>query len=271
MDFLKKHYEKIILSVVLLAVIYFALLLPAKIRGERVALQDLLGALGGLATNRVQSVDLAGRQNLLKQLVTPATNQFAGSHNLFNPVPWKRRKDGTPYKVPTNDEIVNQFRVTAIRPLKFIVAIEEGVTGAGDSLRIKVSVTDQSLMPKNRQRPQMRQPKLAIGDANDLFKVISFKGEPANLTDLVLELKKNNRQITIARGKPFEEVVGHEADAVFELENKTFKELREGSSTPIRFNEESYKVIAITPATVTIEAQTTPKRYVRPLTEPAQP
>jgi hypothetical protein len=162
---------------------------------------------------------------------------------------------------------VNQFKITAIRPLKFTVAIEEGISGAGDSVRIRVAVTDQSRTPKALQRPQLRNPKLS-GDANDLFKLISYKGEPNRLTELVLELRKGARQITVASGKPYEEIVGYEADAVFELDGKAYKELREGSL--VRFDRESYKVIAITASSVTIEAQSTPKRFTRPLSELVQ-
>lgn len=269
MDFLKKHYEKIILSVVLLAVVYFALRLPQEITAAR---QELISDFEGLkegATNRVPELDLTVRSQLVRQLSAPATNQFSGPHNVFNPVQWKAGRDGNPVKVPSPDDVVNQFKITAIRPAKLTVAIEEGAAGVGDSARIKVSVTDQSLMPKTRQRPQIRQPKLAVGDANDLFKVIGFKGEPGKITELVLELRKGAKQITLAAGKPYEEIVGYEADAVFELDGKAFKELREG--TTVRFDQESYKVIAITSSNVTIEAQSTPKRYTRPLSEPVQP
>jgi hypothetical protein len=267
MDFLKKHYEKIILSVVLLAMVYFALGLPRKINQEREELTTYQKDLEGGATNRVPTLDLSGREQLVRQLSSPVTNQFAGAHNVWNPVQWKQGREGI-VRVPSQDDVVNQFKITAIRPLKFTVAIEEGTSGTGDALRIRVAVTDQSRMPKTLQRPQLRNPKLS-GDANDLFKLISYKGDPNRLTELVLELRKGARQITLSAGKPYEEIVGYEADAVFELDGKPYKELREGSQ--LRFDREGYKVIAITASNVTIEAQSTPKRYTRPLSEPVQP
>jgi hypothetical protein len=271
MDFLKKHYEKIILSVVLLAVVYFALRLPQEISAARQELISDIERLKEGATNRISELDLTGRIQMVQQLYAPTTNQFSGPHNVFNPVQWKLGRDGNYVKVPSPDDVVNQLKIVAIRPLKLVVGIEEGTSGTGDATRIKVSVMDQSLMPKSRQGKQIRNPRLggATPDANDLFKVISFKGEPSKISELVLELRKGSKQITLATGKPYEEIVGYEADALFELDGKTFKEMREGSS--IRFDNEIYKVIAITSSNVTIEAQSTPKRYTRPLSEPVQP
>ena len=73
MDFLKNHYEKIILSVVLLGVIFYASMLPGRITEEQRMLKQITEEIEQGSPKLVKDVSLAGlAQNFKRQQSPPA-------------------------------------------------------------------------------------------------------------------------------------------------------------------------------------------------------
>src|SRR6478609_1882823 len=97
MEFLKKHYEKILLSLVLLCLAVAAAWLPTKIRQEKEELQKTIFNLP--KPRELQPVDLSTNESALKRLQNPPTVELSGAHNLFNPVTWKVKADGSFIKI----------------------------------------------------------------------------------------------------------------------------------------------------------------------------
>lgn len=260
MDFLKKHYEKILLGLVLVVVMFLALQIPSAISAAKRDQDERERKIKNQATNAVVPVDVGPMQKSVQNLNSPVPTKFAEpAHNILNPVLWKKGARGEWVKIPTPEDAIRRLAIKEITPLRLTVLFEKELKFSADTHRMKITITDESLVPRVRRRPQSREPKVKEGESNDLFKVIAVSGSADNPSEIKIELRKGAKQITLKRGETFSEVVAHEADLEYAPENKTFNDILVGGT--ISFNDERYKVIAITGSAVTIEGQTTPKRY----------
>src|SRR5581483_314480 len=97
MEFLKKHYEKILLSVVLLGLGGAALWLPGAIDEAKQQLEVQIEQK--VQNHPVTDLDLSQPKAALERLKNPAPVVLSGEHNLFNPVTWKYRRDGSIFKI----------------------------------------------------------------------------------------------------------------------------------------------------------------------------
>lgn len=266
MDFLNNHYEKIILSVVLLGVVFFASLLPGRIKEERDKLEGITREIEHGAPKLVKEIDLAPLLQNLKREQNPPPTDISGQHNLFNPVRWQQRPDGSRLKLIGGDEFLRDFIVTAIRPLNYTVTFD-GPKGPADALRYYLTFTDEGAPTKGEQRPKIRSFSTKVDDKNDLAALREITGPPNNPTALVVELLKEKERITLGQGKEksYHRLVAYEADAKYDPENKTYKGLRANPQSTVQFAGDNYKVIAITETTVTIEAVSTGKRTTKQL------
>src|SRR5437868_10208728 len=94
MEFLKKHYEKLILSVVLLGLAAVAATLPMKVNQEKQREEERKTSLLSPKINPFPPVDLTTNKAVLEKVKTPIHFDIAGKHNLFNPVPWVEKPNG---------------------------------------------------------------------------------------------------------------------------------------------------------------------------------
>src|SRR6266545_4950399 len=90
MDFLKKHYEKVLLGVVLLGLVVSAAFLPLMIAGERTSLRDMADKIINRPVKPLPPVDLTKQEALLRRMQTPLSLDFKESNKLFNSLPWQR-------------------------------------------------------------------------------------------------------------------------------------------------------------------------------------
>jgi len=260
MDFLKKHYEKITLGLVLVVVMFLALQIPSAISGAKRDEDERQRRIQNQATNAVTPVDLAAMKKSVENLNTPVSTKFAEpGHNLLNPVLWKKGARDQIIKIPTPEDAIRQMIVKEITPLRLTVLFGDNPRDSGRG-GIYVVITDESLVPRVRRKPQERTLRgQRENESNDLFKLLGFTGPADSASEIKIELRKGARQLTLKRGEPFSEVVAYEVDLEYPPENKTFNDILVGGT--VTFNDERYKVIAITESAVTIEGQTTPKRY----------
>lgn len=262
MHFLKQHYEKIALSLVLLIVLFLAIQLRGRISDSQQELQAKRVGIIRQEPRQVPVLDLTKHDASLRRLASPATNKLDGQHNLFNPVKWVQLQDVTIRKVADGNVLVRDFIVTAIRPLRFKISYD-GSVGVGESIRYKITLTDESPVRPQDQKGKTRVsgPPAKPGgrpEKNDLFAMVEMKGTPEDPTEFTIEVVKSKQLVTFGKGKPFEQVVAFEADAKYDPEARKFLGLRQDSKAP--FAGDIYKVIAITTNQVTIEAEQTQKR-----------
>src|SRR5258706_7930432 len=143
MEFLKKHYEKLILSVVLLGLAAVAATLPMKVNQERKKGEERKSSLIGAPVKDFPPVDLTTNQTILAKVKSPIKFDVAGKHNLFNPVPWMEKPNGELQKIQAGNVGIGALEVTAINPLRLIISFDETIptTGANGTNEFKYQVT----------------------------------------------------------------------------------------------------------------------------------
>ncbi len=159
MEFLKKHYEKIVLCVVLLGLAGAAVwmrmaiervpaTLPPPPAGGASERRGGRGPRGPGGTPTITPIDMSTNEAALALATHPLTISLAGDHNLFNPVTWKRKSDGTLLKIVKlgPDALV----VTNITKLYTIIAYDHA---SGNGTGVYVMATQQHWDPKNSKHP----------------------------------------------------------------------------------------------------------------------
>ena len=86
MDFLKKHYEKVLLGVVLLGLAVAVAFLPFKIASEKQKLEDMRNQLIHPKVKPLTNLDLSLPDQVLKLAAAPPQVDFSAPHRLFNPI-----------------------------------------------------------------------------------------------------------------------------------------------------------------------------------------
>src|SRR5215472_3975889 len=95
MDFLKKHYEKILLGVVLLGLVGAMVFLPLMILNDRENLKRTREEVISRPVKPLPPMDLTRESNIVLHLQQPYRLDFETTNKLFNPVEWQKAVDGT--------------------------------------------------------------------------------------------------------------------------------------------------------------------------------
>src|ERR1035441_1355027 len=117
MDFLKKHYEKVLLGVVLLGLAVAVAFLPFKIASDKQDLENKRNQLIHPKVNELTNLNLTAEEAILKRMVVPAKVDFSPPNKLFNPMPWQKAADGHLIKVDATNVGPNAVTVTKMTPL----------------------------------------------------------------------------------------------------------------------------------------------------------
>ncbi|MEW6161365.1 MAG: hypothetical protein AB1813_28385, partial [Verrucomicrobiota bacterium] len=255
--FLKKHYEKVLLSVVLLGLAVAAALLPlqaSRIRGE---LADVLKREIQTRPKAYKVIDLNTNQAAIQRLQTSVNFEFSGQHNLFNPVQWKKTPDGRLIKIQTGSELgPGAVTVASIKPLVLRVAFE-GVGGSQENPTYNISVLRQTDV---NSRPILRNSK--VGVKNDQFTLLEAR-PPSNPTefDIKIQVEKGKEEnITISKENPFTRIIGYVADLKYEPGKQNFTNKKVKDKITLEGENETYNIVAITPSEVVLSANSTQKR-----------
>ena len=159
MDFLKKHYEKVLLGVVLLGL---------GGGGGIPAVQDRQrkAEAGGHAQHAHQpnvkpltNLDLSLPDMVLKRVAAPAMIDFSAPNKLFNPMPWQKAADGRLIKVDGTNIGPNAVTITKMVPLYLKLTLDRRTatdTGAALQNRHREGNRRQSPGPQESEVLQAR-------------------------------------------------------------------------------------------------------------------
>ena len=136
MDFLKKHYEKVLLGVVLLGLAVAVAFLPFKIASEKQKLEDMRSRLIHPKVKPLTNLDLTLPDTVLKRVAAPAMIDFSAPNKLFNPMPWQKAADGHLIKVDATNIGPNAVTITKMVPLYLKLTLDS-VTVAGDGAALR--------------------------------------------------------------------------------------------------------------------------------------
>jgi hypothetical protein len=262
MDFAKKHYEKIILSAVLLGLVGFLIVLPFLI-GKDHEETDLMGqTIISTSAKPLPDLDWTRLTNAAARLDSRASFDFSTTNKLFNPLEWKKLPDGRIFKAKTGSEIVEGCVVSKITPLYFIVSLDSVETN-GLAPRYVIGLERQAEPYPAMRRKQQRY--VSPDDPKkDAFTLLQVKGPAENPAQLVLKLADTGETVAISPGKPFQRVDAYSADLRYDPEKKIFSGKRIGSM--LSFGGEDYLIVAIDQNEVILSAQSNQKKTALKLT-----
>jgi hypothetical protein len=158
MDFVKKHYEKILLGFVLLGLVGALVFLPFMIASDQQKLKDM--SYGVVHPNAVPlaGLDLTRETNVLGRLQSPYKLDFSTTNKLFNSVQWQMTVDKRLIKIASSD-VVGLAVVTKITPLYLILTLDSIETNSIETnelgVRYVISMERQaSALPAQRGKRQ---------------------------------------------------------------------------------------------------------------------
>jgi len=259
MEFLKKHYEKIILSVVLLGLAGVAAYLPIRVNAEKQREEERKQNLIGAPAKPFPPVDLTTNEAVLVKVKTPIKFDISGRHNLFNPVQWVKRPNGELIKVQTGDEIgIGALQVTAITPLNMTITFD-GI--AGDPTQLKdpkdlkyqITVTRETMSSGGKSVRAF-----TVGQPNNLGTLKEIIGPADNPTGVKFLPLGETEVLTITRDKPYSRVIGYSADVFYSPDKIARKGMRKGDAFAIPAND-LYTIVNIEKDTVVFQAKSNQK------------
>jgi hypothetical protein len=256
MDSVKKHYEKIILSGVLLGLVGFLVFLPFVISSDRQKQLDLFKSITNPKVTALPPLDLSRQNETAERLQSSLSFDFSTTNRVFNPMEWKRAADGNIFKIKTGNEIgASAATVTKITPLYTVVSFDSVETN-GLAPRYVIGVEHQSAYNPALRRKQQRY--ASVGEKKDFFTFLAVKGSPEDPTAVVLRLADTDETVTVSKDKPYQHVDTYAADLKYDPEKKNFPGRRIGS--PLSFGGADYIIVAIDADEVILSAQSNQKK-----------
>jgi hypothetical protein len=253
MDFLKKHYEKMILGAVLLGLAGAGLYLPIAVSGIRTQLEE---SIRPTKPKEFQPKDLKNQLGLIKRSSTPPKVRLAGpGHNTFNPVGWFDN-NGTLIK----DRFYgrkgpNAIQIVTTSPLYLKIAFNTKKEVDPGNPRYSFSVTREAA-EKRSERRKMTRIARARGK-NDIFILKEVKGDPLRPTEFLLELLASNKTITVSALEEYTEVAGYSATLDYAAGKRKFSSQMKGDK--ISVEKRNYEIVFVSESEVVLADEKTSK------------
>jgi hypothetical protein len=257
MQFLKRHYEKIVLCLVLLGLAGSAIWIKVEIGhvSSDISAPPTKGREGrGRGPAAVPPLDLTADQQALSQITNAPAVVFSGDHNLFNPVTWKRKPNGELLKLLKSGP--DALTVLNITPRYTIISFDHASGNGG--IYVMTWQIDADLLHLPRKIQEYA--KVGVKPTSGLYIIRGIKGAADDPTELDLEIPDTGDTAAVTKDKPYQRVDGYVADLKYEPEGKTMGRVRVNS--PLTLDGESYNVIEITANAVRVQATKTNKKTV---------
>src|SRR5690242_17178528 len=186
MDFIKKHYEKILLSVVLLGLVGALVFLPFLIGSDQQKVRDMSTMVLNPPAKPLPDLDLALETNVTRRLQSPYVLDFSTTNRLFNPLQWKKTSQGVMIPVKTGTigpEAVVVMKTTPLYLILSLDSIETNLLTTNELGARYVIGVERQAAPQPGQRVR-RQHYASVGDKVDSFIVREVKGTLDNQAQL---------------------------------------------------------------------------------------
>jgi hypothetical protein len=255
MDFIKKHYEKILLCAVLLGLVGALVLMGFIIAADKQKLQDMNTGFFGGSAKPLPELDFTRQTNVLERLQAPPDLDFSTTNRLFNPVQWQKDVNGNLIKIKTGHEIGAEAAVvTKITPLYFVLTFDSVETNTLP-LRYVIGVERQAAAFPAARRPQHHY--ASVGEKNPVFTLTNVIGAAEN-PDAIILILSDGETATVSKDKPFQRVDGYSADLKYDPEGLKWAARRAGAD--LKFAGDDYNIVAIHQSEVILSAQSNQKR-----------
>jgi hypothetical protein len=253
MQFLRRHFEKIVLSAVLAGLGAVAFWLSVAVKEVKEVKPITFGPPPG--TKPLTNVDLAPLRAALANMTEAPALELSGEHNVFNPVTWKRRPNGDLVKMTRQG--ATALTVTEIRPLYFTVSVNRG------------SPLGFAMVARHALGHEMNWYAVVgrAADASHPYPVVTATntGSADKPTWLLqVRIPEDGVVVPVSEGKPYKKVETYEADFKYSASDSTnvFNKGHVGDSLPL--SGESFRILAITSNAVTMQdARTAQKTEIQ--------
>jgi hypothetical protein len=258
MDFLKKHYEKVLLGVVLIGLAVAVAVLPFFISSEKDKLDQMKSAVLHPKVKPLTNLDMTLPEQTLKRLASPAVIDFGPPNRLFNPMPWQKATDG---HLLLRDSVgPNRIVVTNITPL-FLVLTLDSVTPSDSGPKYVIGIEKQAAATPGQRNKRQSLCSTNPPTKNDTFMLLEVKGKPEEPSQIVVQLNDTGEKAIITKEQPFRRVDGYTADLHYDPEKKFWPHRRVNSPPPLSFNGEDYNIVAINQNEVVLSAKLNGKKW----------
>jgi hypothetical protein len=259
MEQLKEHYEKAILGLAMLALVYVAYGVLTDNSEEAIAEQIQARSRPALEQKKeMPPMEMRGYHGTLARLEKAETLNLSNPHNLFNPVQWRVTRQGTTLKVELGNEIgAGAIELSETRPL-YLKIEYRGTTGTAPNTRYRFAVTREAAETKKKRLRMTTTAQLNDKDTRDLFTMIKIVGDPADPTAFELQLANNAGNITVEKGKLFQRIDGYTATLKYAPDNKTYANKRVRDK--LFFADDGHNIVAIGKREVVLSTASTSKR-----------
>ena len=264
MDFIRKHYEKVLLGVVLIGLAVAVVFLQFVVSSEQQKLSELTATVLNPKVKQLTNLDLTVLDSALKRVAAPATIDFGQPNRLFNPMTWQKSLDGR--LIPSQKVGPNALVVTNIVPLYLRLTLDAVTPGSNYMIGIQ---KEAAPVPGQRTRKQALC-SLNPPTKNDTFTMLEVKGKPEDPSQVkvIVQLNDTGEHATLVTNAPYTRVDGYMADLLYGPERKFWSDKRVGAVLP--FNGEDYKIVAINQSEVVLSAPNQKKWTIKANT-PAPP
>ena len=262
MQFLKNHYEKIILSVVLLCLAGVAAWLAIQVQYLKEDLASQVDAVTPKDPVTVQPVPSARYSNILYRATNAMKMDLSKSNKVFAPQQIKMTPKGDKYR--SGDIGANAVQVRGLTNLHLL--IEGRVTGAADKLTYNLLVKrEYELRPGNRSE---RAVSVSPGgssrkvDERLSLKLLEAKGAVGETTEMIVEMTLDGEKetITVSKDKPFKRRLSYAADLFYPPDNQNLGLKRE--TEDIVIGGETNNIVAIRETEVVLSSNQSTKRTI---------
>ena len=275
MEFLKNHYEKIVLSVVLLLMATAAVLLVLQVRSveeELGAFRKVIVETGGQSVERPKT----NPYTAILTKAQPPVVDLVQPHKVFNPERWLMdRTNGI--LISGKDVGVGKLQLLEVQPMQ--LKLELVVSGSAERQSYLVNITREYAQKTIDQRPTKRSVTLNstnFVDAPSKQRFIvarAIEGPPDNPTVTLdyQEPGKDLQKITLTKDKPFSAVVEYGVKMFYPVEKIAFPNpLRkdvvwERKDSPLVFAGDTNIIVEITVSNVIVKAVSNDKTTTIPV------
>ena len=259
MEFLKKHYEKILLGLVLAGLVGALIFMPFYIASDNQAMNDVTESIINKSGTELTNLDLTAQTTVAARLHGNYNLDLETANRVFNPLEWQKAPDGS--LILASSHVGPQMIVvTNISPLYLILTLDSVTTNeVGARYAIGVEKQAEKLAAKRHHVPRF----VSKGDkANETFALVDIKGAPENPDELVLKLVDTGDLVSVSKDKPYRRIDAYAADFRYDLEKKSFHGLRVGDKAA--FNGASYIVVGVSQDELILEDPSNHKKTTRP-------
>jgi len=258
MQFLKKHYEKILLGVVLAGLIGVLVFMLFYIAADKEEMDRHANDIINTSTKALPDLDLTTNSEAMTRLQSPFVLDFETGNKVFNPFEWVKtsgnvlvRKD-----IKTGPQVV---AVTSITPLCLVLTLDQVVTN-GTDVRYVFGVENQAAAMVWKRRKQEHY--ASKGDKNDTFILEDVKGAAENPDAFVLKLLDTGETVTLLPTKSFRRIDAYAADFRYDPEKRVFRDRRVGDK--VSFGGTDYIVVEVSQNELILSDQSNGKKTPLP-------